>query len=130
MSTYNDFTPETASLLSTLRANGFTIWGGSNGEADFKLSDFADEAAFLAELLACDEASLRIYRKATKESVKTPGKLVPRIYGLYLVLGNSPGELVADYGIPSDAEDCAALETATNAHARAWFGRVQPTSSS
>lgn len=123
----NDWNPETASLLASLVAQGFTIYGGNNGEGDtFKRSTFADEAAFLNELLACDEAWLYVTRNGTKESAKTPGKMVPRVYSLFLVLGNSPGELVADYGIPADEGDAAAMETATNEAARKWEGRKQP----
>ena len=123
----NTFHPETRSLLATLRANGFQITGGNNGEENFKFSDFPSENAFLDELLACDEASLFVKREGLRESKKTPGKMIPAHYWLSLVLGNSPGELVSDYGIPSHELDAIALETATNEHALKWEGRKQPT---
>jgi hypothetical protein len=125
--TVNTFHPETRSLFQTLRDNGFTITGGNNGEENFPRGEFSTETAFLNELLACDEASLFVKRQGLRESKKTPGKMIPAQYWLFLVLGNSPGELVCDYGIPSHTEDAAALDKATNEHARKWEGRKQPT---
>lgn len=123
----NDWHPETASLLVLLRAAGFTIRGGHNGEDAVGAPEtFRNEAAFLSELLACDETTLYVTRKATRESTKTPGKQVLRRYALFLVLGNSPGELVADWGIPADAEDAAMLEAAINENYDHWDGRPQP----
>lgn len=122
----NDFVPETASLLASLTAAGFTIYSGSNGEeSTFKRADMP-EADFMAELLGCDEAWVYVCRNATKESAKTPGKRVRKLYTLYLVFGNSPGELVCDYSIPADEGDAAAMETATDEHADKWFGKKQP----
>ena len=122
----NDFRPETADLLATLRANGFRIFSGSNGEEFFRFDSFPSESAFLAELLAADEATLRVTRTAKIPSVKTPGTMVFKQYFLYLVMGNSPGELVCDYGIPADSVDAQAMETATNSHSKKWTGRKQP----
>jgi hypothetical protein len=123
----NDWNPETASLLASLVAQGFTIWGGNNGEGeDFKRGTFATETAFLEELLACDEALLYVTRNGTKESTKTPGKQVKRVYSLYLVLGNSPGELVSDWGIPADEGDAKALEQACKECSDKWDGKPQP----
>lgn len=126
----NDWNPETTSLLSTLRARGFVIIGGHNGEdAVAKPESFAGlggEKAFLDELLACDECILHVRRNAKKESPKNPGKMVYRTYSLYLVLGNSPGELVSDYGIPADIDDANALELATTEHSNLWEDKAQP----
>lgn len=123
----NDWNPETASLLATLQKHGFSIWAGNNGEdGDFYRKNFETEKAFLEELLACDEAWLYVSRNATKESAKTPGKQVKKHYSLYLVLGNDPGELVSDWGIPEDAEDAKALEDACAAHSAKWEGKKQP----
>lgn len=122
----NDWNPETASLLATLREHGFRIWAGSNGEESFRRDKFTTETAFLDELLACDEAWLYVTRNAKRESVKTPGKMVYREYGLFLVMGNSPGELVSDWGIPADADDAQAMEEATTEHYDKWEGKPQP----
>lgn len=122
----NDWNPETASLLASLIEHGFRVWAGSNGEESFRRDKFATETAFLDELLACDEAWLYVTRNAKRESVKTPGKMVFREYGLFLVLGNSPGELVSDWGIPADADDANALELAVHKHSDEWDGKTQP----
>lgn len=123
----NDWNPETASLLASLRAAGFTIRGGSNGEDKVeKPESFANESAFLNELLACDEAWLYVTRKGRKESKKTPGKQVAAVYTLFLVMGNSPGELVSDWGIPADEDDANALELAVRKCSDEWEDRKQP----
>lgn len=84
------------------------------------------EGAFLSELLACDEAILRVTRNGKRESVKTPGTIVLARYSLTLIMGNSPGELLSDWGIPADKEDSEALERASSAHYAKWEGRKQP----
>jgi hypothetical protein len=105
----NDFTPETKSLIKALTAAGFIITGGNNGEERF---DFGtDLAKFLDNLLATDET--RLYVESPK------GKKL----SLFLVLGNSPGELVADYSICGDVDE---LEAVTQAHYDKWEGRKQP----
>lgn len=124
----NDWKPETRALLASLRAAGFTIAAGNNGEGkdfaptDYALPEDADgtkaEHAFLGELLACDEASLFVTHPAHEGGKR-------RVW-LFLVLGNSPGELVSDYGIPSTAEVAALLDTVTRAHGDSWEGREQP----
>jgi len=123
----NDWMPETKSLLATLRQEGFTIVKGSNGGDSFRLDSFPTEADFLEELLGCDEAYLFIRRNGTKDSVREPGKRVYCLYSLWLVLGNSPGELVADYGIPANLDDANALDKATKEHFAKWEGKAQPT---
>lgn len=51
---------------------------------------------------------------------------------LFLVLGNSPGEIVCDYGVKSGDKEAVkafneAVDKVTNAHYLAWEGRKQPT---
>lgn len=105
----NDWKPETKSLIKSLTKAGFTVTGGDNGEDRFKNDD-----KFLENLLACDEG--HIYLTCPKGS-----KTV-----LFIVLGNSPGELVCDYGIPRDEDDAELLDTVTAAHYSKWEGRKQP----
>lgn len=122
----NDFRPEVLSLFLTLKKHGFTIRAVYDGEKQTEFTTVSAEA-FLEAATGVDECTLRITRNAKKDSVKTPGTLVCVRYSLYLVYGNSPGELVSDYGIPADADDAAALEAATDEHSKKWDGKKQPT---
>jgi hypothetical protein len=111
--TYNDFKPETRSLITALKKGGFQITGGSNGEDNFE----AGCPDFLGELTACDEAGLYIFRGGFGFSV-------------VLSLGKSPGELVSDYHYSRRAEGTqtlADLDTILDAHYSKWEGRKQPT---
>ena len=102
---YNDWRPETRSLIKTLRAYGLEILRGNNGEESFP---YTPGVEFIDNLTACDEARL---------VVKTPGG---RRISLYLILGNSPGELVADYTVHP------LLDSATKEHYARWESRKQP----
>lgn len=104
----NNWEPETKALLTALREAGCEITSCDNGEYRTKFVD-GQSADFIVHLTACDEA--RLY-------VKTPdGKK----QWLYLVLGNSPGELVCDYTCHP------VLDAVTEAHYTSWSGRTQPT---
>lgn len=104
----NNFKPETNDLLDALLAAGYTPTKGDNGEDRFNyLPETRDD--FVSSLLACDEA--RLY-------VKCPDR---KVRWLYLVLGNSPGELVSDYLVD------AGLDAVTGAHYDKWCERAQPT---
>ncbi len=107
MKIINDWTPETRSLLKTLQSHGLTILKVDNGE---NVTPFAGVslAEFINETMACDEA--RLY-------VETPSG---ETRSLYLVYGNSPGELVCDHGID------ALVEAAVDEHYEKWEGRKQP----
>lgn len=112
----NNWTPEVSSLIATLKRHKFTIVKGDNGEEAFKLADMSMKK-FIENLIACDEAHLY---------VKGPGSDKTR--WLYLVLGNSPGELVSDYSIPNDVADPAVdpMEAVLDEHSKRWEGRKQP----
>lgn len=106
----NNWTPETASLIATLKRHGFEIVRGSNGEERFTLQPGRDGMKkFIENLIACDEARMW---------VKDPQDGKERC--LFLVLGNSPGELVCDYSV-SDR-----LDKATEEHYDRWESRKQP----
>jgi len=114
----NNWTPETASLIATLKRHGFEIVRGDNGEDEFKCGAGRDGMKkFIANLIACDEAHL--YVKCPKS-----GKL----RWIYLVLGNSPGEIASDYSIPAELfhSDADPLDKATDEHYNRWEGRKQP----
>jgi hypothetical protein len=101
----NDFEPEVRSLLHTLKAHGFTLRKVDNGEA----VTLADDPQFVSEIIACDEAHLYVTAPDGKRAT------------LFLVLGNSPGEVVCDYTATP------ALDAAVDEHYKRWDGRKQPT---
>lgn len=106
----NDWAPETRSLLGRLVDAGFKVVSGHNGEDKFRYDERRPHD-FVANLIACDESHL---------FVKSPaGKKI----WLYLVLGNSPGEIVADCSTGEDE----ALESVLDKHADEWEGKPQPT---
>lgn len=106
--TINDWKPEVRSLIATLAANGCTLVQSDNGEDVMAFAD-GTMAEFVEHLIACDEAHLRVQMPDGERRT------------LYLVLGNSPGELVCDYGVHD------VLDKVTEAHYNKWEGRKQPT---
>lgn len=112
MRTINDWKPETKDLLDALTAAGFALVWCSNGGDKIKFNGNLDE--FMEELLGADDAHL---------GVELNGKR----HWLYLVYGNSPGELVCDYGVPKNPASAALLDSITQAHSDKWEGRQQPT---
>jgi hypothetical protein len=109
----NDWKPEVGSLLTALQAKGFALVSGDNGEEQFKF-DPAKPADFLENLIACDEAHLTV-------------GMGGQTRWLYLVLGNSPGELVSDYSVgrqPNRIDEL--LEAVTASESEKWTGRAQP----
>lgn len=111
--TINNWKPEVKSLLRRLEKSGFLLDSGHNGEDEFKFD--GDRAAFVENLIACDEANIYVRHK------DTPGKL----FAVYLVLGNDPGELVSDYSW-SECPAGKELDAACFAHSEEWTGREQP----
>ncbi len=88
MSKQLDYRPELLSLIDALLAAGFKLHHGNNGGEDFAApltQDHASLVPFIDELIAADDAHLYV----TFER--------PRPYWVYLVFGNSPGELCCDY---------------------------------
>ncbi len=103
----NDWKPETKSLLKSLTDAGCVLVEGDNGEDTFKFK--GDLNDFIENLIACDESTLY---------VTTPGKAP--LAGIYLVLGNSPGEIASDYVCRPE------IDKAVEAHYAKWEGRKQP----
>lgn len=103
----NNWKPETKSLIETLLKHNLTIVSVDNGETETNFADVS-LAEFIEQTMACDEA--RLY-------VKTPRG---ENRWLYLVYGNSPGELVCDYTIAPE------VDAATNEHYNKWEGKKQP----
>lgn len=105
--TINDWKPETKSLIRTLQKHGLTISSVDNGES---VTNFADVSLsqFVEETMACDEARLYVITPEGKRK------------WLYLVYGNSPGELVCDYTISPE------IEAAADEHYNLWESKKQP----
>ena len=103
----NNWKPETASLLRALLKAGFALVRGDNGEDEFTFD--GKLAPFIDELTACDEARLFVRNPEGK------------VRWIYLVFGNSPGELASDYTVDP------LLDAVTEAHYAKWEGRKQPT---
>lgn len=87
----NDYRNETLDLFRRLQKAGFKILSVNNGEEETEWGE-VDEAEFLAETMACDQAWLRV------RNLDGKGRT------LFLVYGNSKGELVCDYTCADDLE--------------------------
>lgn len=111
----NDWYPETRSLLERLENAGFELISADNGEDGRKYNGPGDDMVlFIDTLTACDEAWLRV-RKDCHD------------FRLYLVYGNSPGELVADYSYPANKPEVEKLiYEVTSAHYEEWVDKPQP----
>lgn len=106
ITTINNWKPEVRSLLKSLTDAGCKLERSHNGEDALLFNN--NLAAFVEHLIACDEAHLRVVMPDGERRT------------LYLVLGNSPGELVCDYGCHD------LLDKVTDAHYTKWEGRAQP----
>lgn len=104
----NNWRPEVGSLLKRLVNAGITIIHATNGE-DLTYPKGPSLVPLVDTLTATDEGAVR---------VKLPDG---EFRSLFLVLGNSPGELVSDYGVHP------LLDTVTEAHFAEWDGKAQPT---
>lgn len=103
----NNWKPEVKSLINSLLAAGCKMVQSNNGEDVMSFAD-GTMAEFVEHLIACDESHLRVEMPDGERRT------------LYLVLGNSPGELVCDYGCHD------VLDKVTEAHYEKWEGRAQP----
>lgn len=91
---------EIKSLLRTLAKHGFDPVEVDDGE-EYILTPTQVEAA--VAIANVDEARLYVKKRSTGKEL-----------GLYLVLGNDPGELVCDYHVDND------LDEATDEHYERW----------
>jgi len=104
---YNDWHPETRSLLRALKAAGCEIISSDNGEEP--VEPYTTENAAIECLTACDEGWLKVRCPNGKTS------------SLWLVYGNGTGELVADYHCNETIDQVTASES------QKWEGQKQPT---
>jgi hypothetical protein len=100
----NDYRPEIKSLIRTLKKHGFVPHILNDGEELIRGNSINAE-----EICAVDEAHLYVQDVNNKK------------YYIYIVLGNDPGEVAADY---SDHPD---LEVAIEEHYNRWENKKQPT---
>ena len=111
--TYLDWTVPVRTLIHQLQNYDFDILSVNDGEEDIPIISNSGSRAERIEaaeaIVAVDESWLRIGRE---------GKLRGTIY---IVLGNEPDELVADYS--ANTEDMMPLiEAAVEAHRDMWEG--------
>ena len=102
MSSYKS---ETVDLIKILNESGMTVTAARYDNTERWVTD-PDE--WVPVVMACDCGYLR---------VEWPGGAWS---WLFLVYGNDPGELVCDYGVPTDLEFAKALDEATARHNRKW----------
>jgi hypothetical protein len=102
-----DYKPEVRSLIKSLRQAGFTPLSVNNGEENVRFSSVS-KTEFLEEIVATDEATLRLQHNNKKVAI-------------WLVLGNEPGTIAADY------TDYEPLEQVIDSHYDCWESRKQPT---
>lgn len=100
----NDYRPEIRSLLKTLKAHGFTPYILNDGGELIRGNKINAD-----EICAVEECHLYVKDANNKK------------FCIYVVLGNDPGEIAADY---SDDEK---LEAAIEEHCNRWEGKKQPT---
>ena len=101
-----DYRPEVRSLLKSLRLAGFTLLSVNNGEELVRFSDVS-KTEFLEETVATDEATIRLQHNNKRVAI-------------WLVLGNEPGVIAADY------TDYEPLESVIDEHYNRWENRKQP----
>lgn len=107
ITTINNWKPEVRSLIRSLLSAGCKLVQSDNGEDVMAFAD-GTMAEFVEHLTACDEVRLRVEMPDGERRT------------LWLIFGNSPGELVSDYGCHP------VLDTVTDAHYTKWEGRAQP----
>ena len=112
-----DWTLPVRTLIHQLQNHDFDILSVNDGDEDVPITSISGSLAERQEatdvITAVDESSLRIGRG---------GKLRATIY---IVLGNEPDELVADYGANTE-EMMPFIEEAVEAHRNMWEGKKCP----
>lgn len=111
--TINDWKPETSALLHRIALNNCNVLWVSNGEEKLEAAK-ATRAELIEHLISTDEGAICIERAGRR--VK-----------LFLVYGNSPGELVADWSWKQGEADPAFIDVIIDDHYRVWSEKKQPT---
>ena len=103
----NDWEKVTSSLFHNLKKAGFTPFQVNNGDEDEQTPTWKEA---LSETTATGEASVYLKHPDTE-----------KLIWLYIVLGNEPEELVADYSVFEP------LEAPLAAFCAVWEGKKCPT---
>jgi len=101
------YAKESRSLVRTLKRHKLNPVGVRyDGEPTIECKN---ENALLDEMMACDDCRLIVEWETGRKA------------SLWLIYGNGPGELVADWGIPEDTpEMSAAIDAAVDEHYARW----------
>lgn len=102
----NDWEMVVRSLIGFLEKDGFEAWKAFNGEESLESSSKRKLADVVC---ACDEGWLYIRKGDSR-------------FTLFIVLGNSPSEIVADYSYPRD-QDCTRFEASWDKFQEYWENR-------
>ena len=112
-----DWTVPVRTLIHQLQNHDFDILSVNDGDEDVPIisnsGSLAERQEATEAIVAVDESWLRIGRE---------GKMRGTIY---IVLGNEPDELVADYGANTE-EMMPFIEEAVEAHRNMWEGKKCP----
>ena len=115
---YKDYAPETRSLLAALAAAGWEVRRIDNGDGDAVITPKKGEPLSeqdFQEIMGCDDCRIAVAHDDFRNE-----KGNRRLFWVYLVFGNDPGELVNDYHVnPS-------LEAVLDAESNKWLGKPQP----
>lgn len=103
----NDWRPEVTSLLKRMLAAGFTLDLVGDGESPEVKNPTLEQT--VAMVTGVDEAFIYVTPPKSKKS-----------RWVYLVLGNSPGELVSDYTCDDE------IDAVSSAHYNEWEKKPQP----
>jgi len=114
---YYDWTVPVRTLIHQLQNHDFDILSVNDGDEDIPIISNAGSPQERVEateaITAVDEAWLRIGRAGNQRGT------------IYIVLGNEPDELVADYGANTE-EMMPFIEEAVEAHRKQWEGKRCP----
>lgn len=106
--TIRDYRPEVTSLLNRILAAGWTIVStDDNGD----IQPFTTVEAATDHITSVDEGYINLRRP--------DGKYI----WVFIVFGNSPGELICDYSTPAGET----FDSISRAHCEEWEGKDQPT---
>ena len=113
--TYLDWTVPVRTLIHQLQNHDFDILSVNDGEEDIPIisnsGSLAERQEVTGAITAVDEAWLRVGMNRMTAT-------------LYIVLGNEPDELVADYSCPEELMPF--VEEAVEAHRKQWEGKRCP----
>lgn len=121
MKRFNPYRLEMRDLCRRLGAAGFSPVAVDDGGGEW--ADVSGWHDVVEAVLAVDEAHVKIeaHEGEPKQSVVPLAR-----FNLFLVLGNSPGEILADWSYPRDRPiSSALLEQVANDHYNQWEASIR-----